>query len=326
MDSISQAALGAAIGEVMLGKKLGNKGAFLGAIVATIPDLDVILVPFYDNLERISIHRGYSHSIVFTIIAALGIAFLLKRMKSFEDISFQRTWWFSWLALITHLLLDTFTSYGTQLFLPFSNYRASFDSVNIVDPLYTVPLLVGLFLSLYWFKQAPNRSKYTAWALVLSTAYLLGTLVVKQSVNRQVEQNLLAQSIAYESLKTVPVAFGSVNWYGVAKSKDSLYLGQYSILERNEVKFEAFPINDALLDGLDDKLVSMLKWFAKGQYTVAKTGNKIRFYNLQCDMQGVQDVGEEKMPTAFYFEITTKKEGGYELNTEVHLEKNKEKL
>jgi inner membrane protein len=320
MDSVSQAALGAAIGEVILGKKLGNKGALLGAIVATIPDLDVILVPFYDNLERISIHRGYSHSIVFTIIAALGIAFLLKKMKSFEGISFQRTWWFSWLALVTHLLLDTFTSYGTQLFLPFSNYRASFDSVNIVDPLYTVPLLVGLFLSLYRFRNVVNRHKYTAWGLAISTVYLLVTLGIKQYVNQEVKQNLLVQSIPYESLTTVPVAFGSVNWYGVAKSKDSLYLGKYSILKQKEIHFEAFSINEALLNELDDKLVYTLKWFAKGRYVVAKTGNKIRFYNLQCDMQGVQNVEGEKMPTAFYFEITMKKEGGYELKTEVYLE------
>ncbi|MBL4650663.1 MAG: metal-dependent hydrolase [Aureispira sp.] len=321
MDSISQAALGAAIGEVMLGKKLGNKAAFLGAIVATIPDLDVMLVPFYNNLERISIHRGYSHSIVFTIIAALGITFVLKRMQRLEGVSFQRIYCFSWLTLITHLLLDTFTSYGTQLFLPFSNYRASFDSINIVDPLYTLPLLVGLFLSLYWFKNTPNRSKYTTWGLILSTAYLLGTLVVKESVGLQIKQNLSAQSISYESFRTIPVAIGSVNWYGVAKSKDSLYLGKYSNWERNKVNFEAFPINDTLLMGLDKELVSTLKWFAKEQYVVAKTGNKVRFYNLQSDMQGVQEVGNEKMPTACYFEITIKEESVYELKTAKHLKK-----
>lgn len=324
MDSISQAALGAAIGEVLLGKKLGNKGAFIGATIATIPDLDVILMPFYDNLERISIHRGYSHSIVFTIIAALTISFALKKTQLFEKISFQRTWWFTWLALITHLLLDTFTSYGTQLFLPFSNYRASFDSVNIVDPLYTVPLLIGLFLSVYWFKNSPQRSKYAAWALVISTSYLLGTLVIKQSVTQQIKQNLSVQSIAYESLTTLPVAIASVNWYGVAKSKDSLYLGKYSIWEQNKVNFEAFPINDALLDGLDESLVYTLKWFAKGRYTVAQTGNKIRFYNLQCDMQGIQNVEGEKMPTAFYFEITVQEEGAYKLKTAVHLEQTNE--
>ena len=65
MDSITQATLGAAIGQALLGKKIGGKAAVLGAIVATIPDLDVVLLPLYDSLERISIHRGFSHSILF---------------------------------------------------------------------------------------------------------------------------------------------------------------------------------------------------------------------------------------------------------------------
>jgi inner membrane protein len=59
MDSLTQATLGAAIGEALLGKKIGNKGTILGAIIATIPDFDVALKPFYSNLQSISIHRGY---------------------------------------------------------------------------------------------------------------------------------------------------------------------------------------------------------------------------------------------------------------------------
>ena len=71
MDSITQATLGAAIGQALLGKKIGGKAAVLGAIVATIPDLDVVLLPLYDSLQRISIHRGFSHSILFSVFGAL---------------------------------------------------------------------------------------------------------------------------------------------------------------------------------------------------------------------------------------------------------------
>ena len=77
MDSITQATLGAAIGQALLGKKIGGKAAVLGAIVATIPDLDVVLLPLYDSLERISIHRGFSHSILFSILGALLLLSLI---------------------------------------------------------------------------------------------------------------------------------------------------------------------------------------------------------------------------------------------------------
>lgn len=43
MDSITQAVLGAAIGEAVLGQNIGKKGTFIGAAVATIPDLDLAL-------------------------------------------------------------------------------------------------------------------------------------------------------------------------------------------------------------------------------------------------------------------------------------------
>lgn len=81
MESITQATLGAAIGEVILGRKIGNKGAVLGAIIATIPDLNIALLPFYSELERKSIHRGFSHSITFSLLGAFLIAFILSKIK-----------------------------------------------------------------------------------------------------------------------------------------------------------------------------------------------------------------------------------------------------
>ena len=149
MDSITQAALGAAIGHSLISEKIGKKGALLGAIVATVPDLDVILYLFYDKLEMLSIHRGFSHSLVFSLLGALLIAVLLNRIKWFRNVKFKILLLFSWLCLFTHMLLDTFTAYGTQLYLPISNKRIGFDSINVVDPLYTIPLLIGLFLSLF---------------------------------------------------------------------------------------------------------------------------------------------------------------------------------
>lgn len=141
MDSLTQGVLGAAIGEAILGEKMGNKGALVGAIVATIPDLDVILYLFYDQFEMLSIHRGFSHSIVFSTLGAFLIAFILSKIKWFYNIKFRIQLLFSWLALFTHILLDTFTAYGTQLLLPFSDVRLGFDSINVVDPIYTVPLI-----------------------------------------------------------------------------------------------------------------------------------------------------------------------------------------
>ncbi|MCI5057580.1 MAG: metal-dependent hydrolase [Flavobacteriales bacterium] len=321
MDSLTQATLGAAIGEAILGKKIGRKAAILGAIGGTIPDLDVLLTPFFSEFQKISIHRGYSHSILFCLLGAFLFAYFLSRIKRAKEISFQRLWLFSFLALFTHVLLDAFTTYGTQLFLPFTDWRVSFDSINIVDPFYTVPLLLGVLGSVFWYeKQSKKRSVPNSVGLIISSLYLLFTLGNKQHIEQVFSSQLAAQNTPYFSLLTVPVKVGNVTWYGVAKDKNSLHIGKYSMLKNNKIEFHSFPINEQLLAGLDDQLTDRMKWFAQGFYTVAAKDGKIRIYNMQCDMQGVRAFGDYKAPTAFFFEILPKENGDYELSSDMEQE------
>jgi inner membrane protein len=318
MDSITQAVLGAAIGEAVLGKKIGGKGAILGAAVATIPDLDVALYLFYDKFEMLSIHRGYSHSILFSIIGAFLIACILQQIKWSKTINYWRLWIFTWLALFTHMLLDTFTAYGTQLFLPFSDARVGFDSVNVVDPVYTLPLLLGLVFSVFIYKNKPLRPIFNSIGIIISSLYLLATLGVKHHVAQHFRAELAEQNIAYHSLLTMPVGVANINWYGVAKTDGGLYMHQYSILKDSHVQFEYFPTNDHLLEGVNPTLVDRMKWFAKGFYTVEKDGDKLRFYNLQVDMRGIVREGNKKAPTAGYFMITPHEDGSFGFSSGAH--------
>ena len=303
MDSITQAVLGAAIGETMLGKRLGSKAAVAGALIATIPDLDVILHLLYDKFEMLSIHRGFSHSILFSIIAAILIVYILKRFKWTESLKYAELLVFAWLALITHMLLDAFTAYGTMLFYPFSDQRISWDSINVIDPVYTVPMIGGLILSNAIFKNDYRRSKVIFISLLISTLYLFGTLLIKQKVKNDFHIELQAQSIEYDKLTTIPVGIASLNWYGVARSADSIYMHKYSFLHTIQPSFESFPINEQLLKEIPILYADKMRWFAKGNYVVAKHGGKIRVYNLQVDMRGVVNDGDRKFPTVGFFEL-----------------------
>ena len=321
MDSLTQAALGAAVGEAVLGKQIGNKAPIIGAIIATIPDLDVLLIPFFDEFQKISIHRGYSHSILFCLLGAFLCAYILSKIKWTKEVRFSKLLRFSFLALVTHVLLDAFTSYGTQLFLPFTDWRVSFDSISIIDPVYTLPLLLGVIGSVYFYKKTEQRrSLPNNIGLIISSLYLLFTLANKQNIEQVFYTQLEEQNIPSFRMLTVPVAIGNTTWYGVAKDKTNLHIGRYSHLEKNKIEFHSFPINEQLLDGLDEKLVDRMKWFAQGFYTVAEKDGKIRIYNMQCDMQGVREFGDYKAPTAFYYEITPKENGAYELTSGMHME------
>ena len=320
MDSLTQATLGAAIGEAVLGKKIGRYGSIAGAIIATIPDLDVLLMPLFDPLQRISVHRGYSHSILFCVLGAFLFAYILNRIKWTKEVSFRKLWVFGFLALFTHILLDAFTTYGTQLLLPFTDWRVSFDSVNIIDPVYTIPLLIGVLVSVFNYKKgAKKRSFPNTFGLVISSLYLIFTLANKQHVENEIYSQLEEQNIPSFNMLTVPVGIGNMNWYGVARDKNFLHLGKYSVLEDNNIEFHSFPINNHLLDDLDSELVDRMKWFSQGYYTVAEHEGKIRVYNMQCDMQGVRYFGEYKAPTAFFYEITPKSDGTYELHSGMHM-------
>jgi len=304
MDSITQATLGAAIGHSLLSKKIGNKGALLGAVIATVPDLDVILYLFYNKLDMLSIHRGFSHSLVFSVLGAFLIAIVLNRIKWFQSIKFKILLLFSWLCLFTHMLLDTFTAYGTQLYLPFSNKRIGFDSINVVDPLYTIPLLIGLFLSLFVYSSKSDSTKYNNCGVVISSLYLIFTLVNKEIVNSKISERLSDEEIEYNSLLTMPVGIANINWYGVAKSQDSIYMFQHSVLSHLDNSIEVFPINEEYLNLIESNIADKMRWFAKGFYTVEKVNDKVRVYNLQIDMRGIKKEGNKTLPTAGYFEIS----------------------
>lgn len=318
MDSLTQATLGAAIGEAVLGKQLGRKGAVLGAIIATIPDLDVLLYVFYDSLTMLSVHRGFSHSILCCFLLSIMLALLLKKTSWTKEITTQRLFAFVWLCLFTHVLLDAFTAYGTQLFLPFSNERFGFDSINVVDPFYTVPMLIGLFCTLFLFKNKPSKTHYNTAGLIISTSYLLATLAIKNHVNHQFEIEFKNKNIAYNALLTMPVGIGGNNWYAVAKQEKGLYLCKYSVLKNEFGSSDYFPIHEELLDNVPSQLATTMRWFAKGFYTIDKAGEELHFYNLQVDMGGVVHKGNLYAPTLGYFKLIPKADGTYSFSSGSH--------
>ncbi|MDX1683811.1 MAG: metal-dependent hydrolase [Saprospiraceae bacterium] len=317
MDSLTQATLGAAVGEAVLGKKIGYKASIIGAIGGTLPDLDVLVSPFLSQLDRLSWHRGYSHSLVVCLALSLLLYFLSRRWKWLKPVNGFTIWMTWFLLFFTHVLLDSMTSYGTQLLLPFSDWRVSWDSINVVDPVYTVPLLIGLAMS-WWLR---NKGHMWQWpnyiGLLLSSIYLVFTLAHKEIIEERIYEQLNEQNIEYDQLLTVPVKVGNIIWYGVARNSDTLHLGKYNSVYDNKIEFHSFPINAHLLDKVDAHTRERLIWFSKEFFTVAQKDGVIRLYNMQCDMQGIREYGDYKAPTAFYFQLTPSEEG-YDLSIGMH--------
>jgi len=182
MDSLTQIVLGAACGEAVLGKKIGNKALLFGAIGGTIPDFDVFIgsLLYNNEIQAMAFHRGFMHSILFSFIGAFGFGWLVfklydrgKRLGSSTLKDWQ--YLFFW-SLFTHPILDCFTPYGTQLFYPFSNYRVAFNNISVADPLYTVPFLICLIVLMFLKRQNKTRQLWLKLGIGLSSAYMLFTI------------------------------------------------------------------------------------------------------------------------------------------------------
>jgi inner membrane protein len=142
MDPISQAVLGASVPQAISKKKYIVAATLFGAVSGMAPDLDSLIRSDTDPLLYLEYHRQFTHSLIFIPIGALVCAvlfyFLLARRW---QIGFKLTYLFCLLGYATHGLLDACTSFGTQLLWPFSNERFAWNTISIVDPLFTLPLL-----------------------------------------------------------------------------------------------------------------------------------------------------------------------------------------
>ncbi len=383
MDSLTQITLGAAVGELVLGKKIGNRAMVWGAIAGTIPDLDVLSKFWMTEIDSLAFHRGISHSILFAIVGSWFLAFILNRY--YKSGLHERRWmtylsfsagvllWLSisagllyvlrgaslavfglvsvavavilyllisrlwithfkrpgiaisvtfrdWLslffwALLTHSLLDAFTSYGTQLFYPFSDWRVAFNVIAIVDPVYTLPFLGSLIVAARLARDNPLRLKLVRFGLVWSTAYLILCTVNKLYVDHVFEKSFVSAGISPVRYTTSPAIFSNILWQGVVESDTAFYLGTYSLFDKDYrvvdfIKIKK-PTEALYLEPIDSSL-KILRWFSNGYFSIhPMPDGRYRFSDLRYGgiMGGAK---KEPIEERFIFSfLLTPKPGGW---------------
>lgn len=338
MDSLTQITLGAACGELVLGKKIGNRAMMWGAIGGTIPDLDVLANFMLTDVEALAFHRGISHSFFFAALSPFLFGWLVHRL--YDSGLYQKKWYktvvfigsflfligvgmiiniipmvikgsqsipligltgilllwlgyrlwqryrngtsslvdttykdwiqlFFW-SIFTHPILDAFTAYGTQLFAPFSNSRVAFNSISVVDPIYTVPFILCLVGASFFAKTNKYRRYLTWLGVLLSSSYLLFTVFNKQYIDRVFELALAKEQINYQRFRTSPSIFNNILWQGVAETEDGYVMGMYSLFDTTpDIRFYELKKEHELLQPYEsDRSIQILKWFTDEYYAV----------------------------------------------------------
>lgn len=363
MDSLTQITLGAAVGEVVLGKKVGSRAMLWGAIGGTIPDLDVLSNFAADQISALAVHRAITHSFAFAFIAPPILGYLVAKLYQQEDSFLSKSfglvgvgllafvfigilpmpvdaidafkmalaisvgimlfplvlwirekrkmpsperhaanwkdwsWLFFW-AILTHPLLDACTTYGTQLFQPFWDYRVAFNNISVVDPLYTLPFLICVIIaSRFGFKNR-NRRMVNYLGIALSCGYLLFTFYNKLQVDRVFKNSLEQQALDYERFTTSPTIFNNILWQGVAESDTAFFHGLYAITDdKREIKsFTVIPKNHELIDHWEEERpIKILKWFSNGYYNVLEREdgqlqlNDLRYGSMSMEFEKEED-------------------------------------
>lgn len=299
MDSVTQIVLGAAVGEAVLGKKIGNKAMVLGAIAGTIPDLEVIANYFTDTVSALEIHRGFTHSIVFAVVFGLLFGWLLSLWD--KRATLKQWFWFWFLCFITHPLLDAHTTWGTQFFWPF-DLRLAYKNIFVIDPLYTLPFLVFLILAMLQKRGSVKRRRFNNLGLIVSSTYMLLTLILKGITYSKFESALKKQNIAYAALETKPSPLNAILWTANVETEGAFLIGDYSFFDTKPIQFSSHPKNhDALGDFAEEDKVKRLIKITKGWYTVSEREDGVYLNDLRFGMISV-DPNSEKFAFSFLIE------------------------
>lgn len=262
MDSVTQAALGAAVGGAILGRRLGRKAVLIGALLGTLPDLDVVL-DYGDAVANVTEHRGFSHSLF--VLTGLGTLFALLTARLFpatqqRPVHFRHWWWFFVLCLTTHPLLDSLTTYGTQLFWPLDIPPVAWPIVFIIDPFYTLPLLIALIIGVASQKV---RSACSV-GLAVSSVYLLLAAGAKWSVEQRLAPSLAEAGLREAPILIQPTPFNIVLWRATIIDEDLYYESLIGLFDgQRPPTLEPLKRNTALEESaLAGPLGQWLAWFS----------------------------------------------------------------
>lgn len=262
MDSVTQAVLGAGIAGALMGPRYGRKALLAGAALGTLPDLDV-LIDYGDPVAQMINHRGFSHSVFVLSGLALLLAWMAKRFRLHrDDKGYARLLITVWLILITHTLLDAFTSYGTQLWWPLRPTPAAWSSVFIIDPFYTLPLLIGVVIALA-VGPRPGVSRALGILVLIGAGYLAASQLAKHWAEQRVVDLLTKQGREPVAMFSVPQPFNIVLWRVVARMEDGNYVEAVTgMLDDRPPEFIEFPSNDHLGQALKPReSLEGLRWF-----------------------------------------------------------------
>ncbi len=291
MDSITQAVLGAAVGQAGFHKSLGRKALLWGALIGMAPDLDVLIRSPSDPFLNLIHHRGVTHSLWFGPVFGPVIGYALWRFYSkIHPLS-------SWVglgiwALLTHPLLDVFTVYGTQLLAPFSSHRFSFSGVSVIDPIYTGILSLCLVFGVIKWRQKYLASMMAYGGLLITSGYLFWGVQQNDTALLLAEKQLQEAHVKPSQIRAYTTLFQLFLRRIVAHVDNQVWIGFISTWKPETIIWKkvdqpSTSLSRPLEETREGKL---MEWFTSHEYTYAlspqEQGHLLEMYDSRFGLPG----------------------------------------
>jgi inner membrane protein len=219
MDPLTQASVGAAVAAMLARRSETRWAVLLGALAGAAPDLDVLIQSESDPLLALEFHRHFTHSLFIAPFIGLLVAGLCKGLFYWKHWPYARMALFSVTGALTHGLIDASTSYGTLLYWPISGYRESWDIISIIDPIFTIPLVVLTTIAFVFRRPQTARS-----AIALCLVYLAFGAYQRTQATECAEALADARGHIPEELTVRPSFANTLLWRIVYRSGDRYFV------------------------------------------------------------------------------------------------------
>jgi inner membrane protein len=277
MDSLTQLTFGAACGEAILGKKVGRKALIWGAILGTLPDLDVF-IPLGSPVMTLCI----TVDLVTLFFSSLPCRLFLPG-SSQKFIGTPSPYLISGCSLPSLCSMEVFfwicsPFMGLRSFWPFDTTPHAVPALFIIDPLFTLPILIGVSGALFL-----KNHRLNFIGLSLSLAYLIWALGVSVFVNGKMEEKLNEQGVPYSQFISSPAPFTTLLWRTVGIHNDQYFETYYSLFDGDApLSVNFYPRNLSLMKGMDEHPpVTKLEKFTRGYFAMSENNGSIAMTDLR---------------------------------------------
>ncbi len=276
MDSLTHIVLGAVIGEVAGGKKIGRSAMFIGAGVQCLPDIDIVAAVWLHPATNLMVHRGITHSLLFVIAIGFALMLFAHKLRPGPGLSF----WFLFFSvqLFTHIFIDSFNAYGVGFFEPFHDHKYSFHTLYVADPFFTIWPAMGV-VALLLSKRLAVRKAWAIAGIIGCACYLCYGLY-----NRSVVIDRVTASVGDSTPMVVtPTPLNTWLWFVAVEHEEAFGVTHVSVFDDSPtLSFTTIPIQQELLkDSPDTETIAALNKFSQGFFIVEQWSDTLVYSDLR---------------------------------------------